>query len=202
MILRLTALLLLLLPAACDKAANPVQSGKTAAAAAARQSTPVMTVLRPGFWQTRLIADSIDLTSYPAPLSQADRMLADKLSNKTQTAAMCLSAEQARSPNATVIGGRDSGACSFESFSLYRGTLDAVITCAHPGKIGRTLIAAHGPYEGSDFALEAVVRIEPDMPYDTLKGPMPKSEKPPIRFHATITGKHQGDCPAGEDVAQ
>jgi hypothetical protein len=31
---------------------------------------------------------------------------------------------------------------------------------------------------------------------------MPKSDKPPIRFHAKITGKHQGDCPAGEDVAQ
>lgn len=202
MTLRLTALLLLLLPAACDKASNPVQSGKTAAATAARQSMPVPTVLTPGFWQTSFLADTIDLSDYPEPLSKADRMLAERLSSTAQNSAMCLSAEQARSPNASVIGGRESGACSFESFSLYRGTLDAVITCTHPGKAGRTLIAAHGPYDGQDFALEAVVRIEPDMPYDTLKGPMPKSEKPPIRFHATITGKHQGDCPAGEDVAQ
>ncbi|MBU6251847.1 MAG: DUF3617 family protein [Alphaproteobacteria bacterium] len=202
MTLRFTALLLLLLPAACEKASNPVQTGKTAAASAAAQSTPVITALTPGFWHTSLVADSIDLSDYPAALSKADRMLAEKLGGTAQKGAMCVSAEQARSPNATLIGGRESGACSFESFSLYRGTLDAVITCAHPGKAGRTLIAAHGPYAGDGFSLDAVVRIEPDTPYDTLKGPMPKSEKPPIRFHAKITGDHQGACPAGEDVAQ
>ena len=202
MTLRLIALMLLLLPAACEKAPNPVQSGKSAAASAAAQTTPIVTALTPGFWHTNLVADSIDLSEYPDTLSRADRMLAEKMGGTAQNASMCVSADQARSPNATLIGGRESGACSFESFSLYRGTLDAVITCAHPGKPGRTLIAAHGPYEGQNFALDAVVRIEPDVPYDTLKGPMPKSEKPPIRFHVKITGEHKGDCPAGEDVAQ
>lgn len=202
MSLRLSVFLLLLLPAACDKASNPVQSGKSAAASAAAQSTPVLTALTPGFWHTHLVADSVNLNDYPAALSKADRMLAEKLGGTAQQNALCVSAEQARRPNATLIGGRDSGACSFESFSLYRGTLDAVITCAHPGKAGRTLIAAHGPYEGNSFALDAVVRIEPDTPYDTLKGPMPTSEKPPIRFHAKITGDYQGVCPAGEEVAQ
>ena len=202
MTLRLLAAGCLFLLMAWEKTPSPVQSGKSAAASAASQSTPVVTALAPGLWETKTLIDPASLTKLDDSATPADREIAETFAGRTITQAMCLSVDQARSPNATVIGGREHGQCSFESFSLNRGALDAVITCAREGQPGRTLIAAHGRYQGTQFNLDAVLRIEPDTPFDTVTGPMPKSERQPIRFHMKVTGTHKGECPAGEDVAQ
>lgn len=187
---------------ACEKAASPAESGKRAAATAAGRSAPVVTALAPGLWETTSNIGMIDAADREALQSPDALKLADQLGGQQKKAAMCLSPDQARSPNARVIAGQVDGQCSFESFSLYKGTLDAVLTCAVPGKKGRTLIAAHGSYEGKAFALDAVMRLEPDMPFDTVKGPMPTTDSPPVRFHTKIIGALKGECPAGEDVAQ
>jgi hypothetical protein len=202
MTLRSLTLVALLLLAACEKTPNPVQSGKSAAASAASHPTRVVTALSPGLWQTDQVFDPVDFAAYETPLTDADRAVAEKLGGKIQTGSMCVSANDARSPYAPVIAGQEAGQCNFESFSLDRGTLDAVIACVRPNKPGRTLIVAHGNYSGTSFALDAVVRVEPRTPYDTIKGPMPEADKEPIRLHARITGRYKGACPAGEDVAQ
>lgn len=201
MTMRSLALLSLCLSVAgCEKASNPFQSGKSAAASAASQAVPAVTALLPGQWQTTMDIAPLDDAALALLDSDKKRQVADLLSGTTTTSAMCLPVDQARSPNATLIAGHDAGQCNFESFSLNRGTLDAVITCSQPGKPGRTLIAAHGTYAGADFALDAVLRVETDTPYDTVKGPMPTASGGPVRFHIRVTGKHQGECTAGEEV--
>ena len=202
MTMRLLALVPLILLAGCEKMSDPVQSGKRAAATAAGRERPVVTALQPGLWETTTEIAALDPQARAALETADARALADKLGGQKQVSAVCLSADQARSPNALVIGGREQGQCSFESFSLNRGTLDAVLTCAHPGKVGRTLIAAHGSYAGTAFDLNTVMRIESDTPYDSVKGPMPKAKAPPVRFHTRITGTLKGSCPAGEEIAQ
>lgn len=194
--------LMLALLAGCEKAAGPAESGKRAAASAAGQAAPMVTALVPGLWETTSTIGMIDAAERAALETPEALKLADELGGQQKKAAMCLSPDQARSPHAKVIAGQVEGQCSFESFSLYKGTLDAVLTCAVPGKKGRTLIAAHGNYQGKAFALDAVLRLEPDMPFDTGKGPMPSTQSPPVRFHTKIVGTYKGECPAGEDVAQ
>lgn len=200
--LRLSALAPLLLLAACEKTPNPVQSGKTAAASAASHPVRVISALAPGLWQINQVFDPVNLDAYPAPLTATDRAAVLQLSGKTQTGSLCVSADNARSPYAPLIAGQEAGQCNFESFSLDRGTLDAVIACVRPNQPGRTMIVTHGSYRGAAFALDAVVRVEPRTPYDTIEGPMPEADKQPIRLRARITGRHMGACPAGEDVAQ
>lgn len=195
--------LILLAPlAACEKAVSPAASGKRAAADAAGRTLPRVSALEPGLWETRAQIGMIDASERALLDNPAALALADQLGGQEKTATMCLSPDEARSPNAMVIAGRMQAACSFESFSLHGGTLDAVLTCTVPGKQGRTLIAAHGDYGGKTFALDAVLRLEPDMPADTGKGPMPTTQSPPVRFHTKILGTHKGACPAGEDVAR
>jgi len=202
MTMRLLALVPLIFLAACEKMSDPVQSGKRAAASAAGRERPIVMALQPGLWETTTEIADLDPQARAALETADARAIADKLGGQKQVSMTCLSADQARSPNALVIGGRDQGQCSFESFSLNRGTLDAVLTCAHPGKVGRTLIAAHGSYAKTAFALNSVMRIESDTPYDSVKGPMPKAKAPPVRFHTRITGTLKGSCPAGEEIAQ
>lgn len=203
MMLRTLALLpFLFLTPACERAQSPVQSGKTAAASVASQPLPTITALLPGRWETTTDIAALEDTTYTGLESDGLRAIADTLGGRKLTSLMCLPVDQARSPNALVIGGREFGACSFESFSLHRGTLDAVLTCVRPGQPGRALIAAHGRYAGASFTLDTVTRIEPETPYDDVKGPMPTPDSKPVRFHTRITGVHKGDCPAGEEVAQ
>ncbi|MEY3704222.1 MAG: hypothetical protein RLZZ561_1842 [Pseudomonadota bacterium] len=202
MMMRMLALVPLILLAGCEKMSDPVQSGKRAAATAAGRERPIVTALQPGLWETTTEIAVLEPEARAALENDDARALADKLGGQKQVSMACLSADQARSPNALVIGGRDQGQCSFESFSLNRGTLDAVLTCAQPGKVGRTLIAAHGRYGGTDFALGTVMRIETDTPYDSVKGPMPTAKAPPVRFHTRITGTLKGACPSGEEIAQ
>lgn len=202
MTMRLLALLPLILLAGCEKMSDPVQSGKRAAATAAGRERPIVTALQPGLWETTTEIAALDPQARAALETADARAIADKLGGQKQVSMACLSADQARSPNALVIGGREQGQCSFESFSLNRGALDAVLTCTWPGKAGRTLIAAHGRYGGTAFTLDTVMRIETDTPYDSIKGPMPTAKEPPVRFHTHITGTLKGACPAGEEIAQ
>ncbi|NBU83809.1 MAG: DUF3617 family protein [Sphingomonadaceae bacterium] len=202
MTMRLLALVPLIFLAGCEKMSDPVQSGKRAAATAAGRERPIVTALQPGLWETTTEIAVMDADARAALETSDARALADKLGGERRVSLACLTADQARSPNALVIGSRDQGQCSFESFSLNRGTLDAVLACSKPGKAGRTLIAAHGSYAGTAFALDTVLRIEPDTPYDSVKGPMPKAKAPPVRFHTRITGALKGACPAGEEIAQ
>ncbi|MFM7027988.1 MAG: DUF3617 domain-containing protein [Chakrabartia sp.] len=202
MIRRSMALGLILALAACEKTPNPVQSGKSAAASAASHSAQVSTLLAPGLWQIDQSIDPTDFERAQEALADGRQQMAEKLIGPRQTSSMCLSVDQARSPSAAVIAGRDAGQCSFESFSRNRETLDAVITCVHANKPGRTLLAVHGTYQGTRFLLDAVMRLEPNTPFDTMKGPMPTADAEPIRMHTRIEGSFKGECPAGEDVAQ
>ena len=127
MTLRLLALVPLILLAGCEELSDPVQSGKRAAATAAGRERPVVTALQPGLWETTTEIAALDPQARAALEASDARALADKLGGQKQVSAVCLSADQARSPNALVIGGREQGQCSFESFSLNRGTLDAVL---------------------------------------------------------------------------
>ena len=202
MMLRMLALVPLTLLASCEKMSDPVQSGKRAAATAAGRERPIVTALQPGLWETTTDIAVMNADVRAALETSKARALADRLGGQKQVSTACLSADRARGPNALVIGGREHGQCSFESFSLNRGTLDAVLTCTQPGKAGRTLIAAHGSYGGTEFDLNTVMRIELDTPYDSVKGPMPTATTSPVRFHTRITGTLKGACPAGEEIAQ
>ena len=109
---------------------------------------------------------------------------------RTQTQTMCVTPEQARGPSSQLIGGSASGDCSFETFSLLRGTLNAVMTCRKQGEAGQLVVATNGAYAGDTVELESVMRVE-----ETLDQPKEKA----LRFIAKVAGKRTGECPATKE---
>jgi hypothetical protein len=143
--------------------------------------------ITPGQWT---VTTEITEVRLPA-VADEDRQMADamaaQMKGRTQTQTSCVSPEQARGPSSALIGGTANGACSFETFSLLRGALNAVLTCRKDGDPGQMVVATSGTYGGDKVDLESVTRVE-----ETLDQPKDKA----LRIVSTVTGRRTGDCPA------
>jgi uncharacterized ParB-like nuclease family protein len=177
-----------LLIAGCNKTPGKDDVELTnASVAEANAAAEKVETITPGQWTV-----TTEITDVRLPAMEGeDRQMADamtqQMKGRTQTQTSCVTPEQARGPNSTLIGGTNNGACSFESFSLLRGALNAVLTCRKEGNPGQMVIATSGTYGGDKVDLETVMRVE-----ETLDQPKDKA----LRIVSTVTGRRIGDCPA------
>lgn len=177
-----------LLIAGCNKTPGKDDVELTnASVAEAHQASEKVETITPGQWTVTTEVTEVRL---PA-VAEEDRQMADamaqQMKGRTQTQTSCVSPEQARGPSSALIGGTANGACSFETFSLLRGALNAVMTCRKEGDPGQMVVATSGTYGGDKVDLESVTRVE-----ETLDQPKDKA----LRIVSTVTGRRTGDCPA------
>lgn len=174
--------------AGCGKAPDDLEM-KNASVAEVQAAANKVQAITPGQWE---VVTEITEVRLPG-LEGADPGIADamaaQMKGRTQTQTSCVTPEQARGPSSALIGGDANGACSFESFSLLRGKLNAVMTCRKPGDPGQMVVATNGTYAGDVVALESVMRIE-----QTLDQPKEKA----MRLVAKVTGRRTGDCQSNE----
>ena len=176
-----------LLIAGCNKTPGKDDVELTnASVAEAHQASEKVETITPGQWTVTTEVTEVRL---PA-VAEEDRQMADamaqQMKGRTQTQTSCVSPEQARGPSSALIGGTANGACSFETFSLLRGALNAVMTCRKEGDPGQMVVATSGTYGGDKVDLESVTRVE-----ETLDQPKDKA----LRIVPTVTGRRTGDCP-------
>ena len=176
-----------LLIAGCNKTPGKDDVELTnASVAEAHQASEKVEAITPGQWT---VTTEITEVRLPA-VAEEDRQMADamaqQMKGRTQTQTSCVSPEQARGPSSALIGGTANGACSFETFSLLRGALNAVMTCRKEGAPGQMVVATSGTYGGDKVDLESVTRVE-----ETLDQPKDKA----LRIVSTVTGRRTGDCP-------
>ena len=176
-----------LLIAGCNKTPGKDDVELTnASVAEAHQASEKVETITPGQWT---VTTEITEVRLPA-VAEEDRQMADamaqQMKGRTQTQTSCVSPEQARGPSSALIGGTANGACSFETFSLLRGALNAVMTCRKEVDPGQMVVATSGTYGGDKVDLESVTRVE-----ETLDQPKDKA----LRIVSTVTGRRTGDCP-------
>jgi len=169
---------------------------KNASIAEVQDATKAVTALNPGAWTTTSEIVNVELPSIEGQDPQmAEAMIGSMKGRKTSTTT-CLTPEQAKSPNAGLIGGKEGGQCSFESFSLSHGTLDSVMSCHKEGEAARMVIATHGSYSGDEVALDAVMRVDTAERIEKVEKGEKTEAAQTLRLHARITGKRTGACEA------
>jgi len=169
---------------------------KNASIAEVQAATKDVTALNPGAWTTTSEIVNVELPSIEGQDPQMAEAMIGSMKGRKTTATTCLTPEQARSPNAGLIGGKDGGQCSFESFSLSHGTLDSVMSCHKDGEETRMVIATHGTYSGDEVALDAVMRMDTAERVEKVEKGEKTEAAQTLRLHARITGKRTGACPA------
>lgn len=148
-----------------------VRSEKSAAAAAAEFS--------PGRWETKVALESVDVPG--APEGVKDAMVQQM--GKTQTVLHCLTAEEAKKPDAKFFGADAGPGCKYEKYDNAAGTIDAVITCEK----GQELERAHltGTYTADSFAMAMEARA--------AAGPMG-----PMTMKMKVDSRRIGECDGTE----
>ncbi len=175
-----------LLVAGCNKTPGSGDVEMTnASVAEVNKAAEKVETITPGQWTVTTKITDVRLPG----VEGADRQIADammqQMKGRTQTQTSCVTPQQARGPSSALIGGTTNGACSFETFSLLRGTLNAVMTCRKEGAPGQMVVATNGTYAGDRVELESVTRIE-----ETLNQPRDTT----MRLVSRISGRRTGDC--------
>mgnify|MGYP000968548527 CR=1 FL=1 len=197
------ALAPVLLLAACGKTpGNDNVEMKNASIAEVQDATKDVTALNPGAWTMTSEIVNVELPSIEGQDPQMAEAMIGSMKGRKTTTDTCLTAEQARSPNAGLIGGKDGGECSFESFSLSHGTLDSVMSCHKKGEDARMVVATHGSYSGDEVALDAVMRMDTVERVEKVEKGEKTESAQTLRLHARITGKRTGACEAPKPVSK
>lgn len=166
---------------------------KNATIAEAHAAVSKVETITPGQWTVTTEITDVRLPGVAGQDAQMAQAMMQQMKGRTQTQTTCVTPDQARGPSSTLIGGTLNGACSFESFSLQGGTLDAVMTCRKEGDPGQMVVATHGTYGGDTVDLESVTRVE-----QTLNQPQEQA----LRLVARVSGKRTGACTATKDTSK
>lgn len=177
-----------LLIAGCNKTPGKDDVALTnASVAEAHKAVEKVETITPGQWTVTTEITEVRLPGVEGADPRIAEAMTQQMVGRTQTQTSCVSPDQARGPSSALIGGTANGACSFETFSLLRGALNAVLTCRKEGSPGQMVIATSGTYGGDKVDLESVTRVE-----ETLDQPKDKA----LRIVSTVTGRRTGACPA------
>lgn len=181
-----------LLIAGCGKSPDDVEM-KNASIADVQKAAAKVETITPGQWTVTTEITDVRLPGVEGADPRIAEAMTQQMKGRTQTQTSCVTPEQARGPSSALIGGDANGACSFETFSLLRGTLNAVMTCRKEGEPGQMVIATNGAYGGDRIEMESVMRIE-----QTLDQPKDKA----MRLVAKVSGKRTGECPANKETSK
>lgn len=183
-----------LLLAGCGAAPDKNDVSVTnASVAEVQKAAEKVETITPGLWTVTTTISDVRLPAVGDTDPKMAGAMVRQMLGRTQTQTSCVTPEDARGPSSALIGGTTHGACSFETFSLLRGTLNAVMTCRRDGEPGQLVVATNGTYAGDKVDLESVMRVE-----ETLDQPKDRA----LRFVAKVEGTRTGDCPTNRGASK
>lgn len=181
-----------ILLAGCGKSPDDIEM-KNASVADVQKAAAKVETITPGQWEVTTEITDVRLPGVAGTDPKIAEAMTQQMKGRSQTQTSCVTPDQARGPSSALIGGDTNGACSFETFSLLRGRLNAVMTCRKDGEPGQMVIATNGTYAGDTIELESVMRVE-----QTLNQPKEQA----MRLAAKVTGRRTGDCPASKGASK
>ena len=83
----------------------------------------------PGKWESTMSLQSIEIPGMPAEMQDMMKQRMGKMNTTTS----CLTAEQVEKPNADFFGPGEGSGCTYNSFKMGGGKIDADMTCQQQG---------------------------------------------------------------------
>ncbi len=184
--MKYTALILtpLILLAACGKGDVDLKNASVEDVVKATTSAQALT---PGEWSTSTKITAVDMPGAPDKAKLMLDAISKAMVGKTTASENCVTPEQAKKPDASMFAGANSGACTFEKFSMAGGKMDAVMNCAQPSGQGAMKMTMNGSYGGESYALTSQIQ---------MSGMSGVAGGPGITVTAVNSGKHTGACTA------
>jgi hypothetical protein len=182
---RLAGLGAFLLLAACGKGDVDL---KDASVADVVKATVVSGSINPGKWSVSSEIVSVEMPGMPEQQKQMMAVMSKAMVGQTTINESCITAAQAAKPTPEMFSGKDSGDCSFETFSIDNGALSAVMNCSAPNKgPGKMHMSMQGQYGGDSYDVTSEIKMS-----GMQSGPAAAGMT--IKSHSK--GKREGACKA------
>jgi len=172
---------IMMLAACSSKSGVQAENASVADIAAATKDA---VKLSPGKWET-----TVEILSMDGPGISPAMAAAMKEQRKPQTAATCLTPEQAAAPPQDMLG--LSKSCRYEKFAMVGGTIDGTLSCKNlPGMQGGEMrTSLSGKFADTSYDVTSDTTM--DMP--AMPG-TPSGGKMTTKTH--VSGKRVGACDA------
>lgn len=138
---------------------DSVEAENESAEAVAEKVSKLDFTPRPGRWESIVKIEKMEIPDMPP---DAQKMMKDHFA-KGQTFVSCLTPEEAAKPDADFFQGKESG-CTYETFSMGDGKIDAVMTCQKGGPQQKMTMT--GTYGEENYAMKVTAdgEAQPGMP--------------------------------------
>lgn len=177
------ALPLLALAACSGGGADKDGDGKISKEEVAKEAESIK--FSPGEWENKVeIVDvKFDESKLPPERKAMTSALAKQMVGQVQTSKNCLTEEQAKKPGADFLAGAANNGCTYKTFDLSGGAINAKISCKgkQPGQLGD--IKLTGTYTATSY----------DMQMDMA---MSSGEMGSMTMKAKNSAKRIGECKA------
>ena len=141
--------------------------------------------LNPGAWSTTVEIVDVKLGGLTPKDAQMAETISRAMKGQKKTTETCLTPEQSKKSVTEMFAGRNADNCTYESFKMSDGNMDAVMSCAPPGGQGKMTLSMKGRYGADSY----------DMAVQMDGSGMPGS--PPGASMTMVgknSGKRTGDC--------
>lgn len=139
--------------------------------------------LEPGNWKTTVEIVSVDIPGMTGENKAMADAMSKGLMGRTNVTEHCVTKEIADKPPSEMLGG--SGACTFETFRLSGGSMDARMVCKKDEMGGAMTMQVNGSYGGARYNLTSEMTMEGG----------PSSQGPgKMVIKARTTGERTGAC--------
>ncbi len=148
----------------------------SAEAGADQKAKPATLALDAGQWETTTEVTRLDVVDGGTPA--VAMAVGDKIVTSN-----CVGAEEVKKPAAVVFAGIDKADCSYDTFYMSRGRLNAAMTCTQPGLGGKMMVSTDGNFTATGFEATSDMRT-------ILSGPGD------VSVATKVSGRRTGDCTA------
>lgn len=175
-----TAAAAVLLLSACGKSEDAAGDGTPMTAEEVARKVEAVK-LTPGRWETTVEIVDLKMEGLPGdpPAGMMDSILGTKTTIKS-----CITKEQAEKPNADFLSARQDASCTYSSFDMTNGLINAAMTCRGKQQPGEMKLSMTGKYGADSYEMNQEVNMAGYQPGMSM---LMKSK---------VTGRHIGDCPA------
>lgn len=135
----------------------------------------------PGRWEGQVRIVDINIPGVPA--AAADKMKAQMA--KAQSFTNCLTPEEAKQPRGKFFGADQAGACTYNSFTMANGVIDAAMTCGEGATVRKMVMKGKYSPDSYDMTVSSTGEASAANPMAGMAMTM--------AMHATHAGACRGD---------
>jgi Protein of unknown function (DUF3617) len=144
--------------------------------------------INPGQWAVSSEILAVDMPGMPAKEKEMMAAMTKAMVGQKTVNESCISPEQAAKPNAEMFAANGGGSCTFETFTIFSGKMNAVMDCAAPGgAAGKMHLVMSGQYGGDSYDITSEIKMS-GMPSGSAAGGMTITSR--------SSGKRSGACKA------